>query len=256
MHIIVESVCIALKKHPIPYLFAFLVTSSLPACGVLQLFFYYTSTVVSHETQQAQFFLPLVTCHIWNKTLILPNSSCYLEKQLRDEEHYSALTHSLTATYRCSAVAIDTVPSLPLRRSPFSVGMEGVEENRGEVAVAAASASYSYQCSWELPSLLLSSFTFLPTFPPSFSSSNLHTARSPPAPPPLFPFVSHNCICFSLTLCPSPLFSSVWLTQADFFERGCRRKRTTKVSAETRLFNTVCEKVRAEKTRGGKGVEH
>lgn len=183
MHIIVESVCIALKKHPIPYLFAFLVTSSLPACGVLQLFFYYTSTVVSHETQQAQFFLPLVTCHIWNKTLILPNSSCYLEKQLRDEEHYSALTHSLTATYRCSAVAIDTVPSLPLRRSPFSVGMTGVEENRGEVTVAAASASYSYQCSWELPSLLLSSFTFLPTFPPSFSSSNLHTARSPPNPP-------------------------------------------------------------------------
>lgn len=65
--------------------------------------------------------------------------------------HHCAPTHFLTATYRCSAVAMDTVPSLPL--SPLSrggyggMGLERSEERRGEVALAAASASYSYQCS-------------------------------------------------------------------------------------------------------------
>lgn len=49
-------------------------------------------------------------------------SVCWRDRERK--EHHCAPAHSLTATYRCSAVAMDTVPSLsPL--SCLSVGMEG-----------------------------------------------------------------------------------------------------------------------------------
>lgn len=166
-------------------------------------------------------------------------SVCWRDRERK--EHHCAPAHSLTATYRCSAVAMDTVPSLsPL--SCLSVGMEGWgskgEERSGSGCCLCVifipvqlRAPHHHHHHHPLPPLISPlpppPASFLPSFPPSllpsFSSSNLHTTRPPPPHPPthlwLLSASAHHILPPSLSLCWPSLVSSAWLAWADFFAR-------------------------------------
>lgn len=171
------------------------------------------------------------------------------------KEHHCAPAHSLTATYRCSAVAMDTVPSLsPL--SCLSVGMEGWgskgEERSGSgcclcvifIPVQLRAPHHHHHHHHPLPPLISPlpppPASFLPSFPPSFLPSHHPICTlldpHPPTPQPICVSYLHLLITFFLphSLSAGPAWFPLrgWPERTFSRECGKRRKRKTKVSTD------------------------
>lgn len=119
------------------------------------------------------------------------------------------------------------------------------DERRGEVDLAAASASYSCQCSWKPPLPSATQHTHISTssFFLSFSSSNLQTVRSPSTTTTtttttISPLVFRVCSCsaeytLSLSTGPAGFLLRCWPKRTFTLQvRETERKRKTKVSKD------------------------
>lgn len=179
-------------------------------------------------------------------------SVCWRDRERK--EHHCAPAHSLTATYRCSAVAMDTVPSLsPL--SCLSVGMEGWgskgEERSGSGCCLCVifipvqlRAPHHHHHHHPLPPLISPlpppPASFLPSFPPSFLPSHHPICTlldpHPPTPQPICVSYLHLLITFFLphSLSAGPAWFPLrgWPERTFSRECGKRRKRKTKVSTD------------------------
>ena len=95
------------------------------------------------------FFVSLALPHIWGCTTSVQSVDelkCLRARQKKRGTCHCASARFLTATHRCSAVAMDTVPPLP---SAGGYGGMGLERRGGSGYTAPASSPY--QCSSELP---------------------------------------------------------------------------------------------------------